>query len=72
MRLFERKGQTENFELSKYRARSWACLKKYQKVILGNRAAICLGVTPKVANSDRDPVAGAEAKVQDLRHCQSI
>lgn len=41
---------------------------KDNEVVRGDRTAICLSVTPKVADSNRDPVTGAEPKVQDLRH----
>ena len=49
---------------------SWAYFEKDKKVPLGDRTAICLSVTAKIANSNWDPVTGAETEVQDLRRCQ--
>lgn len=43
-----------------------AYLEKDQQVAFGDGTAICLGVTSEMADSDRDPVAGAKPEVQHL------
>ena len=45
-----------------------AYFEKDNEVVIADRTAICLSVTPKIADSNRNPVTGAQPKVQDLRH----
>ena len=47
-----------------------AYFEKDNEVVIGDGTAVCLSVTPKIADSDWDPVTSAQSEVQDLRQCK--